>query len=298
MKYCIYMKVGPLIYEIVSDMHCRIREEYRDFFFGRLEEIKNFRKCRKIFCEVRFVERFSNIEGSLLYENPERMVFGRGGREYRLHAGVRGVCGIYREPPGKEDHIEIELNRDEISEFEINLVFLEMLAIERYLLKENALVLHSSYIIWENQGIVFTAPSGTGKSTQAELWRQYAGAEIINGDRSILWWDPGKQRFEIRGLPFCGSSAINKNISAPLSAVVFLTQADTNRAEICPAPECIRRMFGEMSINQWNPQAVQRSLELIGRIADSVPMVCLECNMEREAVETLQQFIGKRCSLI
>lgn len=293
MKYCIYMKVGPLVYEIVSHMPCKVREEYGEFFFSDPNEVKGCGQLRTIRCEVRFVDKFSNIEGDLLYENPERMIFGYEGREYRLHAGMKDVCGIYREPAGRKDHIEIELNRAEIPEFEINLVFMEMLAMERYLLEEKALVLHSSYILWKNRGIAFTAPSGTGKSTQAELWRIYANAEVINGDRSILWWNPQEERFDICGLPFCGSSQINRNITAPLSAVVFLSQAKTNQVGVCPAPECVRKMFGEMSINQWNPQAVQKSLELIGKIAETVPMIRLACNMEPDAVETLKRFISQ-----
>lgn len=296
MNNIIYLKVGPLIYEITSDVPCRINEKYSEYFFSDPKKIEDFQRFRKIRCMVRMVDRFSNIEGALLYENPERMIFGYEGREYRLHAGIKGVCGIYREPAGRRDYIEIELNRMEIPKFEINLIFLEMLAMERYLVEENALVLHSAYIISDGRGIVFTAPSGTGKSTQADLWHRYAGAEIINGDRSILWWNPEKERFDICGLPFCGSSGINKNISAPLSTVVFLSQAKANHAEICSDSESIRKMFGEMSVNQWNPRAVQKSLELIRKIAESVLMVKLECNMKPDAVETLRSFIDEKSS--
>ena len=141
---------------------------------------------------------------------------------------------------------------------------------------------------------MFTAPSGTGKSTQAELWRRYAGSEIINGDRSILWWNPAEKRFEVCGIPFCGSSRINRNCSAPLRAVVFLEQAAENRARPCFPPECIRKMFAEMSINQWNPKAVQKSLELIENISKQVDMVRLECNMEPGAVDTLRNYINRQ----
>ena len=51
------------------------------------------------------------------------------------------------------------------------------------------LVLHSSYIVTrQEQGILFSGPSGIGKSTQAALWQRYAGAEIVNGDRA--WCGP------------------------------------------------------------------------------------------------------------
>lgn len=293
MEPCIYLKVGPIVYEICSEEPCMVRKEYSQFCYAKRQEIPEYEKCRIIHCAVRMVDRFSPIDGSLIYQNPERMVFGRDGREFRLFPGRRDVCGIYREPEEGKDYIEIELSRNEIPRFEINLVFMEMLALERHLLKEEALVLHSSYIVWEGQGIVFTAPSGTGKSTQAELWRRHAGAEIINGDRSVLWKDPSTGHFRILGLPFCGSSGINKNVSSPLTAVVFLSQAPENCAEIFPAADSVRRLFGEISINQWNPQAVQRGLDLIEQIVRSVKMIHLSCNMEPEAVETLMRLVQK-----
>lgn len=288
----IYMQVGPLIYEITAPMPLEVRKEYKEFFFSSLDEINQYENHRIIRCKVNLVRTFSNIQGNLSYENPERMIFTYQGREFRLHAGMKGVCGIYRESEDDEDSIEIQLSHDEFPNFEINMVFLEMLALERHLLKENALVLHSSYILWKNRGIVFTAPSGTGKSTQAELWRKYEDAQIINGDRSVLWWNPAEKRFDVCGLPFCGSSGIRQNLSAPLSAVVFLSQAPQNHVWACPSSESIRKMYGEISINQWNPKAVEKSLTLIEKISQNVPMVRLACNMESMAVEVLKEHIN------
>ena len=53
-------------------------------------------------------------------------------------------------------------------------------------------------------------------------------------------------------------------------------------------------MFAEMSINQWNPKAVQKSLELIENISKRVDMVRLECNMEPGAVDTLKNYINRQ----
>lgn len=289
----IYMQVGPVIYEKTFLMPFQVRDEYKEFFFSSLKEIKDHEKSRIIRCQIKMVHHFSNIQGDLIYENPERMIFSYQGREFRLHAGIKGVCGIYRESEDDENSIEIQLSDEEFHQFEINTVFLEMLALERHLLKENALVLHSSYILWENQGIVFTAPSGTGKSTQAELWRCYKGAQIINGDRSVLWWNPVKEQFYVCGLPFCGSSGIRKNISAPLRAVVFLSQALQNQVWPCPSSESIRKMFGEISINQWNPKAVEKSLTLIEKISKTVPMIRLACNMEPEVADILADILNE-----
>lgn len=49
------------------------------------------------------------------------------------------------------------------------------------------LVLHSAYIVTRGgEGILFSGPSGIGKSTQAALWERFAGARTVNGDRALV----------------------------------------------------------------------------------------------------------------
>ena len=68
------------------------------------------------------------------------------------------------------------------------------------------LVLHSAYIITrQGQGILFSGPSGIGKSTQAALWQRYAGAEIVNGDRALVRPDTGT----VSGVFYAGTSGIS-----------------------------------------------------------------------------------------
>ena len=75
------------------------------------------------------------------------------------------------------------------------------------------LVLHSSYIVTrQEQGILFSGPSGIGKSTQAALWQRYAGAEIVNGDRALVRPDTGT----VSGVFYAGTSGISRNVTASL----------------------------------------------------------------------------------
>lgn len=75
------------------------------------------------------------------------------------------------------------------------------------------LVLHSSYIVTrQGQGILFSGPSGIGKSTQAALWQRYAGAEIVNGDRALVRPDTGT----VSGVFYAGTSGISRNVTASL----------------------------------------------------------------------------------
>ena len=39
---------------------------------------------------------------------------------------------------------------------------------------------------YKGKAIAFSGPSGVGKSTQAEIWKQCFQADILNGDRALL----------------------------------------------------------------------------------------------------------------
>src|SRR5699024_19054 len=78
----------------------------------------------------------------------------------------------------------------------------DLLGLERLLLSRQGLLLHASFIRWQARGILFSAPSGTGKSTQADLWVRHRGAEVINGDRAALRRSAG--RWRAYGLPYAG----------------------------------------------------------------------------------------------
>ena len=101
------------------------------------------------------------------------------------------------------------------------------------------LVLHSAYIVTrQGQGILFSGPSGIGKSTQAALWQRYAGAEIINGDRALVRPDTGT----VSGVFYAGTSGISRNVTAPLQAVILLEQGSETELLRCgrrrPLPGC------------------------------------------------------------
>lgn len=153
-------------------------------------------------------------------------------------------------------------------------------------------ILHSSYIAWKGKGIVFSAPSGTGKSTQAELWRKHRpGTEIINGDRSILTCERGIP--EVYGLPLCGSSGIAVNKSFPLGAVVVLRQAKTNTVRRLGVREAVSLIYSECGLSLWDRDAAANVLDVVSEIAESVPVYCLSCLPHSSAVDAMERALRK-----
>lgn len=277
----LYLKVDPICIEIRSQQILKVSNQFKQFFFENLD----FQK-EKIICDVKVTNKFAVVHGQLVYQNGERLIFNDKGKETRIHLFQDKPYGIYREID--ENHFEIEVISDVI-----DVLFIEMFALEKYLLKSKALILHSSFISWNQTGIVFTAPSGTGKSTQAALWQKYENATIINGDRSILYLDEETSGVNVGGLPFCGSSNINLNQKYLLKAIVFLAQANHNKATYVDEAYAAQRLFKEISINKWNIQAIDESLNLIQQIIKKVKLISLECQIDSEAVKVLKKLIVK-----
>lgn len=162
---------------------------------------------------------------------------------------------------------------------------LNMLGLEQVLLRHDGLILHASFIRWQGHGILFTAPSGTGKSTQASLWEAYMGAEILNGDRAGIRYV--NAQWTAYGLPYAGSSHIYRNESAPICAIVVLRQGPENVLRSMPTVAALQALFPEFSAHRWNPVFMNKVLDLAVAMIREVPVYCLESRPDYGAVQLL-----------
>ena len=148
------------------------------------------------------------------------------------------------------------------------------------------LVLHSSYIVTrQGQGILFSGPSGIGKSTQAALWQRYAGAEIVNGDRALVRPDTGT----VSGVFYAGTSGISRNVTAPLQAVALLEQGSENRITALRPQEAFARLLSQCAYYQRDAASAARMTELAALLVTNVPVRQLTCRADGDAVRTLEE---------
>lgn len=158
-------------------------------------------------------------------------------------------------------------------------------ALPQLLLYFRALVLHASYIGVDDRAVLFTAPSGTGKSTQAELWRVHRDAAVINGDKAgiTLTGAPAAH-----GLPFAGTSGICENVSLPLRAVVVLRQAPENTVRRLGPAQAVAALSRNLFADQSVPEEWQLAVGLLLDLVSAVPVLELACTPDVGAVECLE----------
>lgn len=168
---------------------------------------------------------------------------------------------------------------------------INMLGLESLLLRHNCAILHASFIRWQGKGILFSAPSGTGKSTQASLWEEYLGAKILNGDRAGIRYVNGE--WTAYGLPYAGSSHIFHNESARICAIVILRKGPENRIWLMTRMEALQNLLPELSAHIWSPAFMNQVLDIAGGLLRKIPVYCLECRPDYGAVQLLHDTLMK-----
>lgn len=149
------------------------------------------------------------------------------------------------------------------------------------------LVVHSSSIDFDGNGILFSAPSGTGKSTHTGLWRQCFGdrVTVVNDDSPAITFAEGNPY--LFGTPWSGKTEINENRRVPLRAVVFLEQAKENQIIELKPQEAVFRLLREIAVYPYRDMA-NIALETADRLLSQVPCYLLRCRPDEDAVYTVK----------
>lgn len=186
-----------------------------------------------------------------------------------------------------EGNVEIGVLPDYLSYFAGSSGIFNRIGMETWLLRQQGLLLHASLIKYKDKAIAFSAPSGVGKSTHADLWRTHLGATILNGDRAAL--RQTGEGWTAYGCPYAGTSGIYCNDSAPLAAIVVLRQGERNDLRPVSAAEAFRYLYPELSVHHWDAAFVAAATDLCTDLIAHVPVYLLECLPDRDAALLVQK---------
>jgi len=166
--------------------------------------------------------------------------------------------------------------------------FLETTAIYRKiadaLVNDDVILYHGSVVSVDGQGYLFTAKSGTGKSTHTALWREMFGerAVMVNDDKPLL--QVKEDSVIVHGTPWNGKHRLGNNISVPLKALCILERGEKNvieRVEPASVLPLLMQQINRMS----DPVKLLKTMDALERILKIVPIYRLKCNMEPEAAK-------------
>ncbi len=164
--------------------------------------------------------------------------------------------------------------------------YLELNAIHAVLVENlldyGTLLIHGSALCMDGQAVIFVAPSGTGKSTHARLWRETFGDRVwmINDDKPMIRMIDGKAF--VYGTPWNGKHHLSTNACAPLKAIVKLTRDKTNHIEAMNSFDAYSTLVTHAYISR-DPASMSKILELEHQLLGAARHYLLGCNMLPEA---------------
>lgn len=225
-----------------------------------------------------------------IYRKPDILVFRQPSRlESRLLIlPDRQAAYAYLEETDSQ-HTEIYFNPAYTSLLNTDTIFHSMLALEKHLVLRNSFVFHCSYLDFEGKAILFSGPSGIGKTTHTNLWCQYLPdrAKVLNGDKCLLSREGNT--FYANGWPICGSSGICYNERREVRAIVLLQQAPENRLIEEKKILTFRRVLEQLTVNYWNREFTEAAMTFADSLVSTLPCFTYGCNISREAVDILYQ---------
>lgn len=153
----------------------------------------------------------------------------------------------------------------------------------RQLLEHDGFYLHSSSVAYDGKGYLFSAPSGTGKSTHTKLWQKTFGEEtkIFNDDKTPLRRMDGV--WFAYGAPWCGKDNININMKVPVAGICFLKQGPQNRIRRLSQPEAVSKIVSQTIRKFKTADRLDLLLGHVEKIVQEIPVFELENRPEPEA---------------
>jgi len=151
--------------------------------------------------------------------------------------------------------------------------------------KYRRLQTHGVAIEYEGKAYIFSAPSGTGKSTRAFLWQKYLGENnvaIVNGDKPVLWFKDDEVL--ACGSPWSGKEGLEKNVCVPLGGICLLHRSAANIIRRAGSQEFFDFYANQVQLPKA-PDSMLSALSLIEELYAKVPIFTLENDMSEQGVK-------------
>lgn len=176
-------------------------------------------------------------------------------------------------------------------------VYLEELAVYRKIAEImpdfDTILFHGSCVAVGGDAFLFTAKSGTGKSTHTRLWREMLGerAVMVNDDKPLIRVSGGE--VTVFGTPYNGKHKLGCNMSARLNAVCILERAEKNSIEPVTADSVYPKLL-QQTYRPNDPERLAKTLSLLDEMASNVKLYKLRCNMDISAAKTAYNELAKQ----
>lgn len=148
----------------------------------------------------------------------------------------------------------------------------------------DGVVFHGAAIEYGGKAYIFTAPSGTGKSTHISLWKRFLGDRvcIINGDKPILTRKDSE--ILVHGTPFAGKEGWQTNQSVPLGGICILSRGEKSQIMKVTPKDAFQRLYLQ-TYKPYQREAMEHTMSMVKALCQK-PCFFLSCDISEEACKT------------
>lgn len=164
----------------------------------------------------------------------------------------------------------------------------------RQLLKYDGMMIHASAVVVDEKAYLFSAFSGTGKSTHTQLWIKLFDkkAYILNDDKPAIRFEDGI--WYAYGTPWSGKYDISVNKRVPIAGIAMIERAETNSISKWSGKDAIFALLRQVN----RPKDLEyriKLLELLDILMGQVTIWRLQCNMKLDAaIMSYEAMSGKK----
>lgn len=245
--------------------------------------------CRFIYQSC---EDLGDLSGEVIYSSLEYDILRKSdGKIWRISKDAVENNQLYAVSRAKEDGkcVNISFLKGNEAHFDDTNNSFSHSRWEEIMMRQGRAILHAALVETSFGGLLFAGPSGIGKSTQAGLWKRLEQAQIINGDRPILYKEKKSSKWLGCGSPYAGSSNCYVKKSLPVKAIIFLNQGEDCRIQRLSLSEAFKKVYANCTVYSWNKAFVEGIAELAVNLAAEVPIYSLQCTPDRKAVEIVKK---------
>lgn len=142
--------------------------------------------------------------------------------------------------------------------------------------RAGGLMIHSAGVASERSALLFSGPSGAGKTTLSTLLATTSPTRRLGDDLTVARPAEGGRGWIAHATPFAGEAGPVAETQAPLEALYFLVKSSRHHRERVPKGDALRRLMRNVMAYVREREAADRALGAAAAFVAEIPCYILE----------------------
>lgn len=237
--------------------------------------------------DIRDYDEYGLTDEDVTLVDCKRIQVTQSDNDYKLTYRNLPVNGLVMEKNLKRAHIFLKW--DEYLEYPLFCAIRDVFFFK--VQQKGMIAVHSSSLVYRDRAYLFSAPSGTGKTTHTNMWIQELGVDILDGDLCVLSCEDDK--VFAYGLPWAGSSRKYMNKKVRLGGIVFLERDRKDKVKRLDLLNGALRLTARCFTPTFTIEMVSKNTDVSVKISEHTNLYVLNCTKKKSAFMCIKAAIDE-----